>query len=229
MSSLGLYEPSGTRPRTFRFVTSERDAIYGHAARQAAIAAEHVRRCAYRNPAAAADAAWAASDALHIAAHATNNRALRRAANAYDRAARAPFGRIPWRTGSADRLRTAARVMALIGGGSRDDPSTAAALIANLIALVLAVADLRQAQQHAAQAAAARSAAEQLHTAARQMRTVVRAETARVARSANAAYLASHDFLAPPLHCQPEQALRASARPGPLYDHQPPIRVSPGR
>ena len=41
----------------------------------------------------------------------------------------------------------------------------AGALAANLVALIDAVAGLRQAQAHAAQAAAARTAAEQLHTA----------------------------------------------------------------
>jgi hypothetical protein len=42
----------------------ERELIYGHAARQAAHAAEHIRYCARRDPGRAADAAW------------TNNRAL---------------------------------------------------------------------------------------------------------------------------------------------------------
>jgi len=42
------------------------------------------------DPAAAADAAWAASDTLHTAAAALGSRVLRQAADAYDRAARAP-------------------------------------------------------------------------------------------------------------------------------------------
>ena len=36
---------------SFRFTAAERDAIFEHAARQAAIAAEHIRRCAERDPA----------------------------------------------------------------------------------------------------------------------------------------------------------------------------------
>ena len=52
-------------------------------------AAEHIRRCAYTDPAAAADAAWAAADTLHVAARALRNPVLRCAADAYDRAARA--------------------------------------------------------------------------------------------------------------------------------------------
>ena len=47
------------------------------------------------DPAAAADAAWAAAGTLHVAAAALGSRILRQAADAYDRAARAPYGRIP--------------------------------------------------------------------------------------------------------------------------------------
>jgi len=49
-------------------VESNPNAIYGHAARQAAAAAEHIRRCAHGDPSGAADAAWAAADTLHVAA-----------------------------------------------------------------------------------------------------------------------------------------------------------------
>ena len=144
---------------------AERDAIFEDAARQAALAAEHIRRCAEHDPAGGADAAWAAADTLHAAARATGSRVLRRAAGSYDRAARAPYGRIPGGTPGGDGLRTAARVLALTGTMTGDMPLAAVTLIANLVALAVAVAELRQAQQHAAQAAAARAAAEHLHTA----------------------------------------------------------------
>jgi hypothetical protein len=52
------------RGAAFWFTAPERDTIYQHASRQAARAAEHIRRCAYSDPAAAADAAWAAIDRL---------------------------------------------------------------------------------------------------------------------------------------------------------------------
>ena len=39
---------SADRPGAFRFTAPERDAIFEHAARQAAAAAEHIRRCAAR-------------------------------------------------------------------------------------------------------------------------------------------------------------------------------------
>ena len=138
----------------------ERELIYGHAARQAAHAAEHIRYCARRDPGRAADAAWAAADALHAAARITNSRALRCAADAYDRAARAPFGRIPPCTNAGNRLRTAARALALMGQPDGNTYLAALALIGNLVALTLAVADLRQAQRQAVRAAAARTAAE---------------------------------------------------------------------
>src|SRR6266516_638563 len=53
----------------------ERELIYGHAARQAAHAAEHIRYCARRDPGRAADAAWAAADVLHTTARIASSRA----------------------------------------------------------------------------------------------------------------------------------------------------------
>ena len=154
----------------FRFTVPERNAIYGNAARHASAAAEHIRRCAHSDPAAAADAAWAAADTLHVAARTLRNPALRCAADAYDRAARAPHGRVPCRTRDGDQLRATARLVALLGKATGDHTLASAALIANLVTVAAAVAELRQAQQHAAQAAAARAAAAQLHAAVMQVR-----------------------------------------------------------
>jgi hypothetical protein len=151
------------RSAAFRFTAPERNAIYGNAARVASAAAEHIRWCAHSDPGAAADAAWAAADTLHVAARSLRSPALRRAADAYDRAARAPYGRVPHRTRNGDQLRATARQMALLGNATGDRTLASVALIANLVALAAAVAELRQAQQHAAQAAAARAAAAQLH------------------------------------------------------------------
>jgi hypothetical protein len=66
----------------FWLTAPERDAIYAHASRQAAAAAEHIRRCAHSDPAAAADAAWATADTLHVAARTLRRRELRCAADA---------------------------------------------------------------------------------------------------------------------------------------------------
>ena len=64
-------------------------------------------------------------------------------------------------------MRTAARLLAMTGG---DGMEQAGPLARNLLSLVDAVADLRAAQAHAAQAAAARQTAEQLHAAFMQAR-----------------------------------------------------------
>jgi hypothetical protein len=63
-----------------RLTAAERNAVWEHATRAAADAAAQVRG----NPAAAADAAWATSDTLHVAAAALGSRILRQAADAYD-------------------------------------------------------------------------------------------------------------------------------------------------
>jgi len=187
---------------TFRFTAPERDAIFAHASRQAAAAAEHIRRCAHRDPAAAADAAWAAADTLHVAARALRSRELRCAADAYDRAARAPHGRLPRRSRHGDQLRRTARLIALTGGLTGDSTLTAIALVANLIALATAVAELRQTQQHAAQSAAAHAAARHLHAAMTQARShaprPAQAHTPRRSRISGVADIASRDFPAPP-------------------------------
>jgi len=226
-----------TRPGhrgAFRFTVPERDAIYAHAARQAAAAAEHIRRCAHSDPSAAADAAWAAADTLHVAARVLRNPVLRCAADAYDRAARAPHGRVPRRSGDGDQLRATARLMALAGDITGDSTLTAIALVANLAALAAAVAELRQAQQHAAQSAAAHAAARHLHTAMAQARPrpprPTQSHTARPGRTPNAAGVARGDFPAPPrpgdpLPVQHGTGPRRHRGQGPL----PPQRAGPSR
>jgi hypothetical protein len=225
---------STEHPGAFRFTTPERDAIYAHASRQAAAAAEHIRRCAHSDPAAAADAAWAAADTLHVAARALRSRELRCAADTYDRAARAPHGRIPRRSCNGERLRRTARLIALTGHATGDSTLTAIALVANLTALAAAVAELRQAQQHAAQAAAARKAAERMHEALVGAGASVpwpgqaaRPQRTQSARQADAARL---DF---PMGLRLDPAtLAATSRTsnaGPVRGHQPPKRAGPKR
>jgi hypothetical protein len=90
--------------------------------------------------------------------HAARGFTLVRAADAYDRAARVPYGRIPRCTYAGDQLRLLARRLADLGltadGGHAGD------LALSLAMLTTVVADLRAAQHHAVQAAAARRAAE---------------------------------------------------------------------
>jgi hypothetical protein len=136
--------PSETAERSGapRFTAPERDEVYRHAARQARAATEHIRYCTLTDPAAAADAAWAAAGALHVAARALRNPHLRRAAGSYDRASRAQYGRLPRRSRDGDRLRRTARIIALAGNLTGDATLAAIALVAQLVVLAAAVAEL---------------------------------------------------------------------------------------
>jgi hypothetical protein len=225
---------SAEHPGTFRFTAPERDAIYAHASRQAAAAAEHIRRCAHTDPAAAADAAWATADTLHVAARALRSRQLRRAADAYDRAARAPHGRLPRRSRRGDQLRRTARLIALTGQATGDGTLTAIALVANLVALAAAVAELRRTQQHAAQSAAAHAAARHLHAAMTRARPSAsrsgRSEWPQRGRSASAEDVGRRDFPVP--LWLGRAPLAAASSPVDTHMHrgrQPPKRAGPGR
>jgi len=228
--------PNGApgRDAAFWFTAPERDTIYRHASRQAARAAEHIRHCAHSDPGAAADAAWAAADTLHVAASALPSPVLRCAADEYDRAARAAHGRIPRRSHEGDRLRATARLLAMAGDAA-DTTVLTAALMANLAALAAAVAELRQAQQHAAQATAARSAAQRMDAAMTQVPSQAprqaRGEAPRRGEAARAAGRARTDFpisLSARLRAAAHRA-QAAPRPtsgrGPL----PPKRAGPRR
>jgi hypothetical protein len=194
----------------------ERNAIWDHAARAAADAAAQIRNLAWTNPAAAADAAWATSDTLHMAAAALGSRILRQAADAYDRAARPPYGRIPPPSPAGNQLRHAARMLSALAYLTGDRSMTPLVLITRLAALAEAVAGLRHAQQHAAQAAAALAAARQLHTAAPP------AQPRPAQRTSTAAQLAGQSF--PPPATRP-----ATGQPGPAPDRPPPRRTPPPR
>jgi hypothetical protein len=109
------------------------------------------------------------------------------------------------------------------------------ALIANLAALVVAVAELRQAQQHAAQAAAARAAAAQLHAMATRVRPVrSRSDRSRAPsrpEAAGAADTARVGFLGYPMRTMkvPGQQEPARHRSGAGYGLLPPRRAGPVR
>ncbi len=146
---------------------ADRNAVWDHASRVAADAAAHIRTLICPDPGAAADAAWATSDILHVAAAMLGSRSLRQAADAYDRAARLPYGRIPPPTPAGNRLRQAARLLSAFAYLTGDRSLIPIVLITKLAALAEAVAELRASQRHAAQAAAARAAAERLYAATR--------------------------------------------------------------
>jgi hypothetical protein len=211
----GTAERSGTP----RFTAPERDEIYRHAARQARAATEHIRHCAMTDPAGAADAAWAAADTLHVAARALRNPHLRYAADSYDRAARAAYGRIPQRSRDGEQLRRTARMIALAGNLTGDNTLMAIALIAQLVALATAVAELCQAQQHVAQAAAARTAAIRLRTAFDKAHTKPlrsdHAQSQRSTRARSAAEQTRQDFPADLRPAQPIVSIERSDSPKP--------------
>ena len=175
-------------PGAARLTAEERNAVWDHAARAAADAAAQIRAMAWTDPAAAADAVWATSDTLHVAAAVLGSRILRQAADAYDRAARSPYGRIPPPSPAGNRLRQAARLLSAFACLTGERSMAPIVLITRLAALAEAVAELRDAQRNAAQASAARTAAEQLYALAR---------PAPAPRASTAAQLASLSFPTP--------------------------------
>ena len=91
-----------------------------------------------------------------MAAAALGSRILRQAADAYDRAARPPYGRIPPPSLAGNRLRQAARLLSAFAYLTGDRSMAPIVLITRLAALAEAVAEMRESQRHAAQAAAER-------------------------------------------------------------------------
>jgi hypothetical protein len=206
---------------------AERNAIWDHAAQAAASAAGQIRYLAGTNPAAAADAAWAASDTLHAAAAMLGSRPLRQAADAYDRAARAPFGRIPPPTPAGNQLRHAARLISAYASLTGDRSLAPVVLLLRLAALAEAVAELRDAQQRAAQAAAARAAAERLYAATRPAPAFPAPAPRPDPQASTAAQLAATSF---PKTARPGQRPPGLGQPGPGADGpRPPRRPSPPR
>jgi hypothetical protein len=215
------------RSGAFRFTVPEQNAIFEHAARQASLAAEQIRHAAHSDPAAAADAAWAAADVLHVAATALRSPDLRRAAESYDQAARAPYGQIPHATSTGRQLRAAARLMAMTGQLTGDTTLIATALAANLAALTVAIAELRQAQQRAAQAAAARATATRLYATC-SAHPGPRQHQERRRSTLTAAGIPRGDFPAPPQPVRSAPHGPAAGRRRPARGAVPPRRAGPG-
>ncbi len=209
-------------PAHLNLTAEERNAVWEHATRVAADAAAQIRYLAWTNPAAAADAAWATSDTLHVAAAMLGSRVLRQAADAYDRAARAPYGRIPPSSPVGNRLRQAARLMSAFAYLTQDRSMAPILLVTKLAALAEAIAELRESQQHAAQAAAALRAAERLRAAARPAPEPPRPDP----RASTAAQLAGLSFPAP---AQPVPRPPAPGQTGPDQGSSRPPRRPPSR
>ena len=90
---------------------------------------------------------------------------LRQAADSYDRAARAPYGRIPAPGQPGNNLRRTARLLSTFTSVLADAPLTEMTLLMRFARLAEAICELREAQGLAAQPAAARRAAEHLRAA----------------------------------------------------------------
>ena len=140
---------------------------------------------------------------------------LRQAADSYARAARCGYGRIPRLAPAGRRLRATARLLVLAVTVGEQDQAAAMMLVAKLAELAIAVAELRDIQRHAAQASAARTAAERLHAATCAGPSLVRPANARPAvrphrRVRTAANLARLDF--PNAFKSPRTAARESPR-----------------
>jgi hypothetical protein len=127
--------------------------IYAYAARVAEQAARELS--AVQRP----DVAWAAADLITAAAEAVGSDELRRAAEEFGRAARAPWGRIPAPSPGGSMLRTAAYLLASCRPGGQRPGAARRALVTALSGLAAAVAGLRAQQNRLLQAAAAREAA----------------------------------------------------------------------
>ena len=148
----------------------ERQHLWEYAASVAGHAAAQIRAWSLTSPEAAADAAWAAGDALRVTAAALGSRILRQAADGFDRAAREQYGRIPPPTPVGNRLRQAARLISAYGYLTHDKSFAPLKLIIQLAVLAEAIAQLRQTQQRAHQAQAALRAATGLRQASRTVR-----------------------------------------------------------
>jgi hypothetical protein len=217
------WEPARVTPEE-KFTAQERNALWEIAAQTATDASAQIRSHAATSPAAAADAAWAAADTMHAMAAALGSRILRQAADSYDRAARAPYGRIPDPTPAGNRLRRAARLLAASAVVGSDNTLALVTLVTRLAALAEAVAQLRDVQQRAAQAASARRAAERLHAARAAYATWPPASRARARTPGERIHL---DFPARPgtLHEDPAvSAPRTPAWPSPRASPSPTSR-----
>ncbi len=158
-----------------RLTGEERARIWEQATAAAARATEQVQAAAGADPQGAGDAAWAASDFLASAARVVEGRRggpLTAAAATYDRAARELWGRLPAPSQAGQGLRAASVLLASARFVGRGENTQLLALLAQLAALSDAVPRLRETQDRAAQAAAARSAAEQLRLSAAQRTSV---------------------------------------------------------
>ena len=144
------------------------------------------------DPAGAADAAWAAPDFLAAAARVIGGHrsgALQAAAEDYDRAARQAWGRLPESSPAGSGVRAASGLLRAARLVHAPETAQMLALLAQLAVLADAVGRMRTEQDRAAQATAARQAAETIRAEhGRQLAATARPlGTTRAAASVSAA------------------------------------------
>jgi len=187
----------------------EAEQVWREAERIVREAAERISVDAGTDPDAAADAAWAASDTLAAAAAGLEGDAggpISDAAEAFDRAGRDCYRRVPARSDTGTALRSAGRMMALLVPGTKHPGAQVGAVALALTALVAAVADLRKSQQRLHQAEAAHASADQLRRVAPRSDKLAATDPQR---PKNAAELAAMSFSSKPFRVHP-----ATAAPG---------------
>jgi hypothetical protein len=159
----------GGQVRTDRFglTLMERQRIWKQATLAAGRASEHITANVGSDPSGAADAAWAASDFLAAAARVVEGRKggpLTEAAQTYDQAARELQGKVPAPSAAGTGLRAAGRLLLSAHVAQASETKQLLALMAKLTVLTDAVTRLRESQDRAGQARAARQAAEALRS-----------------------------------------------------------------
>jgi hypothetical protein len=209
----------GSAPLSGSLSPAERAAAWGQVLRAADTATAHVRQMASGEPAAASDAAWAASGTMHAAAALLGSRVLREAADAYDRAARAPYARVPAPTQVGTSLRAAARLLSVLAFVSGDPSLRPVLLVARLAVLAEAVGRMRVSQERAAQAAGALAAAQRMREAVAEAPPVQASDAATTGTTAG---LASTGFPAMPGSAPSPPATPPPRRPVSAPSRHPP-------
>ena len=210
----------GSAPMGALLTPAERVAAWGQVLGAVDTATAHIRQMASGDPDAASDAAWAASGTMHAAAALLGSRVLRQAADAYDRAARAPYARVPAPTQTGSSLRAAARLLSVLAFVSGDPSLRPVLLVARLAVLAEAVGRMRLSQERAAQAASALDAAQRMHDAVAEAQPV--RASGGAATAGTTAGLASTGFPA-----MPGVAPRSSPAPRPPKPASAPPRHPP--
>ena len=165
------YRAPGEEPQSgtdrFGLTRQERQQLWQAAQDAATRAAAQISAtvAAGADPRLAGDAAWAAADLLAVVAQLTERRAggpYTDAARAFEHAGRSQHEAPHVRTAAGRRLRTATTALSAVRVAVPSETRQLLQLTQQLSRLADAVARLRQTQAYAAQAAAARTAAERL-------------------------------------------------------------------